>query len=260
MKGMFTGKPLPKDELDRWRYITSRSISLGFDTNQEKSRLSYIWGDKLNNLSEVEKLCQKASSIRDNLYERWNKLYNEIHSIIHAQGTVYGVRYYLEAGGRGISLRVIIENDLSDEEKVKYALDKELPIFVGREELSESAKNLLKDRFLGPQQSGDKYAVEAPIRDDIVKEYLHLERRFKTVNRVIFKCRFIFEHYIKKKYRHYYNKNEFWEAIIDLKLNGHTYTYLFKDREGFTLIRSPETPHVVDEGRNGEFQVAKTHY
>jgi len=249
VKGMFTGKPIPKEYNERWTYTVNNIIHPG---NGIKS---FIWKDRLHNLPEVEKLRQEALRIRKPINKRWEKLYDEVHLLVHIQGVVDGQRYYMDASGNGISFQHVYE-ELDNYDEIKYALDEDLPLYVGKEDkLSDRAIALVKDRLRGPKESGNRYAVEASIRNEFIKEYLYLENRFNTLNKIMGLCNFIMIKYVEDKYHHFYNTFECEDVLIDLKLNGHIYTYLFKPRGGFSLVRTPESSYYEDDGDIGEYEI-----
>jgi hypothetical protein len=212
-------------------------------------------------LSDVDQLLEEVQRINQKLLYKWRVLFDTCKPLYHIQGTVDGVQYYLEAT-EGISFRrKPLDGDTYD--LIKYLPHEDLPTYIGREnELSQQAIKLLKDRLKGPTASKNPKAVECPVRDDIIKEYLYLESRFKTVRRVGGICLYILKTYIENKYHSFYRVYEYEKVHIALELNGRKYLYEFKPRIGFELISSPDSTTFFDRGPEGDYkpEVKKYYY
>lgn len=248
MKGYFTGKPLPKD-VDRYSYCSNRlRIEGPYD--------AFVWADRINNIADVEKIRIESIRIRKPLNKRWSKFYNIVRPHVHIHGWARGKHYYLDAAHEGISFKQLDEKYWKDKDRVKFASNEDLPLYIGQEKsLDKDAMTLVHDRLKGPEASDNRYAVEVQRNDDLIAEYLYLEGRFHTLNKVTFLCNTIIKRYIENKYYYFYQKYQSEDTLIELSLNNRTYVIMFEHRKGFKFVRFPESSFYTDDGDYGEYSM-----
>lgn len=255
MKGTHTGSPLPmpRESSKRIFYIHDNSFRMKCTYGTDER----IWNDRLYHLDQVDQLRTHAQSIYKRLLIRWAALIGKIRELVHIRSSeISESGYYIKASKDGVCCDIInyyFDKGLLD---IKYAKDEDLPTYVGREsELSEEAVKLLYERLKGPKASGNVFAVECQIRDDLVKEFKHLERRMMHTRRVAMYCESIVLEYLKRKYKKYrYNYDMSSPFYVRLTVNSHVYIGYCGPREDFNLIALPEYKMMEDNGDFGDYK------
>lgn len=251
MKGYYTGKPIPKEPFERSSYLFDHAICTYRDCAHGDF---FVWKDKYHNISGVESLRNEAIRIRKKISDEWDILYETCEKLVHIQGNLKGVIYYLKANDGGISTSTYDKKTVKEDSiSMTLAKDEDLPLYVGKEHtLSAVALKIFKDRLKGPKSSGNKNAVECPVRADLIKKYIYLSNRFKTVRKVVYHCDKILLSYIENKYSHFYVDYRYNTAFIKLILNGRNYLVYFNANE-FKIVSCPESTIIEDTGPVGEY-------